>query len=62
MVESQNASRRGKAFSNEQDVAICKAYLAILEDSIVGNSQASMEFWRKITEFYVQISNDTTRT
>ncbi|KAH7843386.1 hypothetical protein Vadar_015988 [Vaccinium darrowii] len=48
--ETQNSRVRGKAFSIEEDEdeALCRAWLAISQDPITGNSQSMGVFWERI--------------
>ncbi|PON33036.1 No apical meristem-associated, C-terminal domain containing protein [Parasponia andersonii] len=58
MEESQNLTKRGKSFTNNQDVAICNAWLAIVQDPVVGNLQTSNNFWDRVLEHYTKNAND----
>ncbi|KAH7857718.1 hypothetical protein Vadar_015836 [Vaccinium darrowii] len=56
------ASSRGKSFTPEQDEAICRAYLCITEDPIIGNSQPRSQFWQRVLQQYQEKTNDVQRT
>ncbi|KAK1563216.1 hypothetical protein Q3G72_024167 [Acer saccharum] len=63
MEENQNISKRGKSFTNNQDVAICNAWLAITQDPVVGNLQTSHNFWDRVLENYtIHVNDQTVRT
>lgn len=55
------ASVRGKSFTPEQDEAICRAYLSITEDPIIGNSQPRSQFWVRVLQEYKEKTNDNQR-
>ncbi|KAH7861821.1 hypothetical protein Vadar_031321 [Vaccinium darrowii] len=56
------ASSRGKSFTPEQDEAICRAYLCITEDPIIGNSQPRSQFWHRVLQEYEGKTNDDQRS
>ena len=56
------ASSRGKSFTPEQDEAICRAYLCITEDPIIGNSQPRTQFWIRVLQEYCEKTNDDQRS
>ncbi|WOH08350.1 hypothetical protein DCAR_0727789 [Daucus carota subsp. sativus] len=43
-----SSSARGKSFSSKKDEAICRAFLSITEDLIIGNSQSCSHFWTRV--------------
>lgn len=57
-----SSSARGKSFSSEQDEAICRAFLSITEDPIIGNSQSRSHFWTRVLEEYKSKTNDSLRS
>ena len=56
------SAARGKSFTSEQDEAICRAYLSVTEDPIVGNSQPRNQFWNRVLLGYVEKTSDNQRT
>ncbi|KAK3200011.1 hypothetical protein Dsin_023426 [Dipteronia sinensis] len=58
MEENQNVSKCRKSFTNNQDVAICNAWLAITQDPIVSNLLTSQNFWDRVLENYTIHAND----
>ena len=46
---------RGKAFSSQEDDTLCKAFLYISEDSIVGTGQTNAIFWQKINARWAEL-------
>ena len=59
---SSQSSARGKSFTPEQDEAICKSYLSITEDPIVGSSQPRSQFWSRVLQEYKAKTNDESRS
>ena len=60
-MEGLLKTKREKSFTIEEDVAICRAWCHITEDSIVGNSQSHAHFWERIFENYSSLQNDHSR-
>ncbi|CAK9155824.1 unnamed protein product [Ilex paraguariensis] len=47
-IVSQNSCARGKAFSILEDEAVCRAWLAVSQDPIIGNTQNKTTFWNRV--------------
>ena len=58
MGEKQHHAKRGKSFTNSQDIAICNAWLAMIQDPIVGTLQRSDNFWGRVSENYAKNADD----
>lgn len=50
--------KRGKSFSLDQDVAICKARLNIIQDPFNVASKPQYNFWDHIYQNYVELTGD----
>ena len=61
-MEGSSKTKRGKSFTTEEDVAICRAWCHITEDPIVGNSQSHTHFLGRIFENFCSLQNDHSRT
>ncbi|KAF9594110.1 hypothetical protein IFM89_027428 [Coptis chinensis] len=55
--QSINVGRRGPNFSLEEDEALCKAWVAIGEDSVVGICQTEKRFWERALDAFHEILN-----
>lgn len=53
---------RGKSFTQEQDEAICRAYLCITKDPLIGNSQPRSQFWIRVQQEYKGKIDDNQRS
>jgi hypothetical protein len=45
-------SRKGRNFSNEEEMQVCRSQLCILQDPIVGNGQRKEAFWDRVSTHY----------
>ncbi|KAG5529002.1 hypothetical protein RHGRI_029610 [Rhododendron griersonianum] len=62
-VGSQKQSIRGKGFTMVEDEALCRAYLAISQDPIIGTNQTMANLWERIRLcFSSQADVDCNRT
>ena len=61
-MEGSSKTKRGKSFTTEEDMAICRVWCHITEDSIVMNSQYHAHFLGRIFENYCSLQNDHSRT
>ena len=53
----------GKAFSIIEDEALCRAWLAVSQDSIIGNTQTDEMFWELVYFYFASQPNvDQNRT
>lgn len=50
-TESQRA-RKGKNFSSEEERQVCRSFLQITQDPVVGNGQRSKAFWERVGVHY----------
>ena len=46
------SASRPRNFSPEEDIMLCKAYIAISTDSSVGNDQKADDFWKKVHQAF----------
>ncbi|GMP88924.1 hypothetical protein CsSME_00040729 [Camellia sinensis var. sinensis] len=60
-MEGSSKTKRGKSFTIEEDMAICKSWCNISEDPIVG-MQSYAHFWGRIYENCCLLQNDQSRT
>lgn len=44
--------RKGKNFTVEEDKQLCRSFLSISQDPIVGNGQKSSSFWERVAKSY----------
>ena len=49
---SQSQVRKGRNFSQDEECQLCRSFLSICQDPIVGNGQKSPAFWTQICEDY----------
>lgn len=54
MASPNAAPKRGANYTASEDVAICKAYLAVTTDPIVGAEQEKKTYYKRIYEGYVE--------
>ena len=52
-TESQRA-KKGKIFSSEEEQQVCRSFLCISQDPVIGNGQHSGTFWERVAEHYNQ--------
>jgi hypothetical protein len=45
-------SRKGRNFSNEEEMQVCRSQLCISQDPIVGNGQRKEAFWDRVSTHY----------
>ncbi|KAA8539384.1 hypothetical protein F0562_026076 [Nyssa sinensis] len=58
MKDTQQSTKRGKSFTADQDVAICHAWLSVIQDPIGGNLQSQNNFWNRVFQNYIDNVND----
>lgn len=51
-TKSQKQSIRGKAFIMVEDEALCRAYLAVSQDLVLGTNQSATNFWDRVRSFF----------
>ncbi|XP_012841516.1 PREDICTED: glutathione S-transferase T3-like [Erythranthe guttata] len=49
-MEDLEGSSRGRNFSSEDDASLCRAYIAISEDPLIGKKQSITIMWKRIQE------------
>ena len=47
-------SRRGKAFLNEEDVALCISWMTISQDPMIGIGQPMSKFWDRVMAKFLE--------
>ncbi|RXH83252.1 hypothetical protein DVH24_003750 [Malus domestica] len=57
-VGSSEAPTKHGNYSIEEDVALCRAYIMINEDPIIGNGQALTTFWKHVVVVFNKIMID----
>ena len=50
-VESKN-TLRSASYSNEEDQLLCRLYLDVSQNPIIGINQSSLQFWSRIETKY----------
>ncbi|KAG2597992.1 hypothetical protein PVAP13_5KG021700, partial [Panicum virgatum] len=48
----KGASKRGSNYSQEEDIQLCKSWISISNDAIVGTDQSSKTYWERITAHF----------
>lgn len=51
-TKSQKQSIRGKAFIMVEDEALCRAYLAVSQDPVIGTNQSVANFWYRVRSYF----------
>ncbi|KAG8647596.1 glutathione S-transferase T3-like isoform X1 [Manihot esculenta] len=49
---------RSAGYSTNEDVLLCRIYLDILQDPIIGKQQSSQRFWSRVAEAYEVAKNE----
>ena len=53
--EDAGKTKKGKNFSAEEERLLCRSFLHVSHDPIVGNGQCSTAFWERITKHFNQV-------
>ena len=53
-------TKRGKNFTDFEDVCLARAWVAVSEDPIRGKDQASVVLWSRISKVFHSLTPDTT--
>lgn len=56
------SNRRGESFSKEENMSLCKAWVAISLDGIIGTDQKGKQLWDRIMDLYKRAQPDTKRS
>ena len=48
----KGASKRGSNYSQEEDIQLCKSWISISNDAIVGTDQSGKTYWERITAHF----------
>lgn len=54
--------RRGANFSTDEDLQLCKSWLAISQDPLIANNQSGASFWKRVHDDFAQHSPHVPRT
>jgi hypothetical protein len=44
--------KKGKNFSSEEKRQLCKSFLHLSQDPLIGNGQCVVAFWKRIAKHY----------
>ncbi|XP_066323620.1 glutathione S-transferase T3-like [Miscanthus floridulus] len=51
-AKKKNMSRRGAAFTKEEDVVVCLAFLNVSKDPIIGVNQTSCDYYKRMHDYF----------
>ncbi|CAD6338141.1 unnamed protein product [Miscanthus lutarioriparius] len=51
-AKKKNGSRRGTAFTKEEDLVVCSAFLNISKDPITGTNQTSGGYYKRMHDYF----------
>ncbi|XP_012836528.1 PREDICTED: glutathione S-transferase T3-like [Erythranthe guttata] len=57
-MEDLEGSSRGRNFSSDEDASLCRAYIAISEDPLIGKNQSMTTMWKRIQEKFHELVPD----
>ena len=59
----QKSNARGRAYTTSEDVILCRSWISITQDPLIGNDQSGSQFWERVhISFATLLGTPTDRT